>query len=288
MNDRSVESRIQVPRQELRPGPEEWERLYSLFQGDKRPFTVPGAAKGLHLTRRMTIKGFSDLTSAGWLIPIGPRRFIPADPTVRSEPEVETALQRFMACCFYPLLHLAVGEVLRSYEGNLTGIILFGSAARESEGPSSDVDLLVIGPKVYGRAYNQEAGQQAALVERALFPLVGRIERIRGHRHSLHITTLPTRLLDSPYKIALVWELARDAIVLHDPDFQLRAYLMRYRDRDHRIREYRIGTTDGRGDHPWGEALTILPDRLAEALKHLRDRPPQLPLVPRRDNQTDV
>ncbi len=249
---------------------EEWAWFHCLFRADAEPFSASRAVSRLHFPRRSTSQHMAELAAAGWLIPVRRHTFIPADPTVRAQPEVERALAPFREACFYPTLHLAVGRILRAFGEGLTTVLLFGSAARRTESPHSDLDLLAVGPGLYGRKYNDRIDKQADIVEHAFCHMVGRLERVPGHRHSLHITTLPTKLFAEPGGInsKLMSGFADDGHVLYDPDFQLGAALMRVQGP-----RYSIGEVVPERFAHWGEAQCILPDPITEWLKHQNEEP---------------
>ena len=249
---------------------DDWAWLHCLYLADREPFTATRAAARLHFSRRNVVKRISELAAQRRPIPVRNHAFITADPTVRTRPDVEQALELYKGACCYPTLHLAIGEVLRTYGSDLTSIALIGSFARGEDGSQSDLDLLVIGPgrtvRAYGR-HDPNLDGQAMLTEHAFCDLVGTIERSRRHRHRLHVTTLPTRVLDYPMEIERrwIWGFAEDARVLYDPSIQLRAALMRLRGPRHMV-----GESIPDDQRHWGEAQTILPDRITEWLMSQR------------------
>ena len=86
----------------------------------------------------------SRLARSGWLLRIGRGRYAAAEPAIRTDPQLEDRLAPFRARCFYPILQRAVAGILRVYSGEVIALALFGSAARGSERPESDLDLLVV------------------------------------------------------------------------------------------------------------------------------------------------
>jgi hypothetical protein len=90
----------------------------------------------------------SRLVRLGWLFRVGRGRYATADPLVRLTPEAEAGIAPYREKEWFPVLHRSIGGILRVYEGRLLGIVLFGSAARGTEKPSSDIDLLVVASRV--------------------------------------------------------------------------------------------------------------------------------------------
>ncbi|MGI0067945.1 MAG: nucleotidyltransferase domain-containing protein, partial [Thermoplasmata archaeon] len=154
------------------------------------------------------------LVRLGWLFRLGRGRYATIDPIVRWHSDVADALRPLRSACFYPILERTVGGILRVYSGRLLGIVLFGSASRQSARPTSDIDLAVI-------AHDLPADRRDDLRERAAASrtaealTVEEWERVR-HYHVPSLMSVPVEAFYDPGRVML--GVVSDGRILYDPD----------------------------------------------------------------------
>jgi uncharacterized protein len=197
----------------------------------KAVMSGPPSQRNLRLSR---------LTHAGWLARIGRGRYVALGPLwVRSRSE--DPLMPFRSAPFYPELALATALTVRIFGPRLRSLALFGSCARGSERPDSDLDLLVIAepiaPTLSARLNELrpivEAGTEFALEE----------GRLRGATHIPQIVLMtPGELRREP---PLLLDLTQDARILFDPEMTLGDALHRLRKKLTQLGSRRVRTPEG-------------------------------------------
>ena len=182
------------------------------------------------------------LVQRGWLFRLGRGRYATVDPIVRVTPGVEPALRPFRSECWYPILHRMVGGVLRVYTGRVVGIVLFGSMARGTGGPTSDIDLAVFADHLPDDAWADS--EDAMSAERSAEPLASAELAIRQHYHAPSVIAGPADSFDSPGRIML--GIVGSGKILFDPQGKVSEGFetLRRAFRKAGVKEYR--TDDGR------------------------------------------
>ncbi len=136
---------------------------------------------------------------------------------------------------FEPLLGSLVRETTRVYQDRVISLVLYGSVARGTAGPLSDVDfLLVADPLPSGRGARLREFEP---VERAMTPDLAAL-RAAGFRTSL------APVFKTPEEVErgslLFLDLTIEARILLDRDDFFRRYLDRLRDRLARLGSRRV------------------------------------------------
>jgi hypothetical protein len=190
------------------------------------------------------------LVNAGWLFRVARGRYATVDPLVRLTPKAEAGIGPFRKKEWFPVLERAVGGVLRVYEGRLLGIVLFGSAARGTETPSSDLDLAVVATGLPDTmpeelAETDRAERSAQAVAQAVF---------EGGRafHPSSILAVPPGAFDAPGRIML--GVASDGRILYDPKGDVARGLRRLRGR---LRAAGVRTHRTDGGRPYWSVGTL-------------------------------
>jgi predicted nucleotidyltransferase len=211
-------------------------------KGD-RPFSPGDVERCTGKTGVANYVVLSRLNRSGWLLRLGRGRYATAEPAVRMDPQLEHRLTPFRRRCFYPTLQRTVAGILRVYSGEVVAVALFGSAARGTDGPESDLDLLVV---VEHRTTSPiEDARTRARVGR--FSTDVRMEEwdLNRHFHQVQLVLVDRSDLLRPGPMFL--DLPKDARVLWDPSGMLRTGLRRFATRlrragAHRVHSRRLGT----------------------------------------------
>ena len=182
----------------------------------------------------------SRLAHAGWLARIGRGRYAALGPLwVRSRPD--DPLASFRMASFFPELAIATALTVRTFGPRLRSLALFGSCARGSERPDSDIDLLVIADPI--------PSTLAARIDE-LHPIVEEATEFaldrRQHGQGTHI---PQIVLLAPEELRaeppLLLDLTQDARILFDPEDLLRGVLDRLRGKLERLGSRRVRAPEG-------------------------------------------
>lgn len=187
--------------------------------------------------RDATYLELSRLVRLGWLLRLSRGRYATVDPLVRLTPSAEENLRPFRSRCFYPILHRAVGSVLRAYSDRLKGILLYGSTARGTSGSESDIDLLVV--VAYRAASAFEEARQQRPVSEAVGSLVREEWTEAEHLHPVHVLQAEETAFSHPGTLML--DVSVDGVVLFDPYGMVRRDLrsLRRLTREHGARRER-------------------------------------------------
>ena len=167
----------------------------------------------------------SRLAQAGWLVRIGRARYVALDPRWVIATRSRRPLDRYKALPFFPVLATSIAGVLQLFGGRLRSLALFGSCARLTYSPESDVDLLlVVEPLPISWA---DRLAEVRPVSRECLRMAG-----GGHadRREFHA---PQFVLMTPHEVEgeppLLLDLTEDADVLLDPEKTLTGALQRLR-----------------------------------------------------------
>ncbi|HUZ80279.1 MAG TPA: nucleotidyltransferase domain-containing protein [Thermoplasmata archaeon] len=215
--------------------------------GDE-PFSVSDAAQVLRARPYLEL---SRLARLGWLFRIGRGRYATVDPLVRLTAGVETNLRPFRSKCFYPILYRSAGEILRLYSGRLRAIALFGSCARGTSGPESDLDLLVLLTERPISVY-EDARERGRLDGSAAPLLVDEFDRTK-HYHRAQVLVATEEDFARPAPV--LFDLPQEARILYDPDGSLRSALRRL---SRLLREKGARRIARAGEAPYWKLGTIL------------------------------
>ncbi|MCI4369516.1 MAG: nucleotidyltransferase domain-containing protein [Thermoplasmata archaeon] len=195
-----------------------WEKIGS------RPFSPREVEE---LARKRGVANYvvlSRLTQGGWLLRLSRGRYLAAEPLVRMDSRLRTRLAPFRERCFYPILQGAVASILQVYAGQVIAIALFGSAARGTDSPESDLDLLVLVDR--RTASPMDDARTRARIGR--LSAGARMEEweTRRHFHQVQVVIAIPSDLDRPGPLFL--DLSQDAHVLWDPSGVLARGLRRF------------------------------------------------------------
>lgn len=182
----------------------------------------------------------SRLARAGWLARIGRGRYVALGPLwVRSRSDDPFA--SFRTASFFPELALTAALTVRTFGLRLRSLALFGSCARGSEGPDSDIDLLVIAepiPSTLAARLDELHPIVEAVTEHALDQ-----RQHGGGRHIPQIVLMaPEELRAEP---PLLLDLTQDARILFDPEGLLNSVLDRLRGKLARLGSRRVRAPEG-------------------------------------------
>jgi len=121
---------------------------------------------------------------------------------------------------FQAILDALREACLEVYGMRLASVAVFGSVARGTMRPDSDIDLLLVVEDL--PAGRMPRVREFEAVERRLHPLLA-----ESTRHGIHTTLSP--ILKTPRELAygslLFLDMIEEVLILHDPTGTLRAYL---------------------------------------------------------------
>jgi predicted nucleotidyltransferase len=204
------------------------------------PFTASEAHRVLHATPAQRNLRLSRLTAAGWLGRVARDRYVSFGPEwVRTGSE--DPLGPFRGTPFYPELTVSIAGILHQFGRRLKSVALFGSWARGTGGPDSDVDLLVVADPL-PRTLQGRVEEARPIVETV------RAEARDTHPRSLQ-PHLPQLVLLSVEELvaepSLLLDLTQDARILYDPEGLLERTLDRLRGKLVRLGSRRVRTPEG-------------------------------------------
>lgn len=185
----------------------------------------------------------SRLARSGWLLRLGRGRYATAEPAIRMDARLGDRLAPFRKRCFYPILQRAVAGILRVFSGEVSAIALFGSAARGTDGPESDLDLLVVVDR--RSASPIEGASTRARIARFSTDLRMEEWETNHHFHQVQIVVVDRSDLRRPGPMFL--DLPSEAWILWDPSSVLSRSLRRFAARlrkagARRVRSSELGT----------------------------------------------
>ncbi len=155
----------------------------------------------------------SRLAGAGWLVRIGRDRYVAMDARWAMERPDPDPLAPFRSESYYPTLVGATAGALQYYGTRLQGLVLFGSAARRTHTPDSDVDLLLVAEPL--PTWPGDRLDETRELRRDLRTLSRPLSSRNPVWHDAQFVSLtPQELRTEP---AILLDMTQDAAILYDP-----------------------------------------------------------------------
>ncbi len=182
----------------------------------------------------------SRLVRLGWLFRVGRGRYATVDPLVRMTPGIERGIAPFRSRCWYPILQRTMGGILRAYGSRLLGVVLFGSAARDTAKPESDIDLFLL---IDHRPDGDDLARETEILRNGAATLmVDEWDRSR-HYHVPKALVSDPRVFETPGPVMI--GVVADGRVLYDPSKALSIGLAELRRRFRKTGARQRTTADG-------------------------------------------
>lgn len=184
-------------------------RLFTRFEGGAFTFAQGGPVLGGTLAARsMTL---SRLSRRGWLVRVGPGSFVVLRPLAPLSEVMTDWPSRVRPRALHDVVRCVLSGLDGALGDRLLAVALFGSRARGTARPESDLDLLVVarGPWPF-----EERRRVESEVARACTGVVLREWRAHGSHPVPNLVILPPEELERGSSFLL--DLAREAIPLYD------------------------------------------------------------------------
>lgn len=207
---------------------------------DARPFSAAEARGVLGAPAAQANLRLARLANAGWIVRTGRGQYVSFGPHwVRSR--TTDPLGPLRSASFFAELAVSLATLLHLLGPRLRSVALFGSCARGTPAPESDIDLLIVGDPL-------PSSLEGRLEElRPVTEAVYRFARTRPpRRRELHLPQIvpftPAELHEEP---PLLLDLTQDARILFDPEGILTEELERLRRKLARLGSRRVRTAEG-------------------------------------------
>lgn len=185
----------------------------------------------------------SDLAAEGYLVRLARGRYMALDPyEIATMVGSKFDLSRIKQVEYRPLLQKTLAELLRMFHMRLVSVVLYGSMARGTAGPNSDIDLLIVIRNLPSDYFRR--AELLTNISVAVSPIKTRLWKDRGVYATLDMIALTPEEANRPRLLYL--DMVTESVILFDREDYFKRVIELFHDRLEASRVRRVVLPSGK------------------------------------------